>query len=106
MFAVRPSWVRVQAADGSVIFEKILDVGEKYTLPKTEEPPLLRAGNSGSVYFSVNGRTYGPAGVGPSVAKNIALSASSLKEIYAEADAAKDSDLARFLAVAEAKNGN
>ena len=106
LFAVRPSWVRVQAADGSVIFEKILDVGEKFTLPKTEEPPLLRAGNSGSVYFTVNGRNYGPAGTGPSVVKNIPLSPDALTAKYAEADVSKDSDLARFLAVAQAEGGN
>ncbi len=106
LFAVRPSWVRVQAADGTVIFEKILDVGEKFTLPKTEEPPLLRAGNSGSVYFTVNGRNYGPAGTGPSVVKNIPLSPDALTAKYAEADVSKDSDLARFLAVAQAEAGN
>jgi cytoskeletal protein RodZ len=103
LFAVRPSWVRVQSADGTVIFEKILDVGEKYVLPKTEEPPVLRAGNAGSVYFAVNGQNYGPAGTGPSVVKNVALSASNLTRSYAQADISKDKDLARFVAVAEAE---
>ncbi len=103
LFAVRPSWVRVQSADGTVIFEKILEVGEKYVLPKTEEPSVLRAGNAGSVYFAVNGQNYGPAGTGPSVVKNVALSANNLTKIYAQADISKDKDLARFVAVAEAQ---
>ncbi|MCR8723433.1 helix-turn-helix domain-containing protein [Frigidibacter sp. ROC022] len=101
MFAVRPSWVRVKAADGTVLFEKILDAGESYVLPKTEEPPLLRAGNAGSVYFAVNGENYGPAGVGPSVVNNVALSVEKLKQNYSVADLSADKDLAEFVAVAQ-----
>ncbi len=33
LLAVRPSWVRVTAADGTVLFEKILDAGERYVVP-------------------------------------------------------------------------
>lgn len=102
MFAVRPSWVRVKAADGTVLFEKILDAGEQYVLPKTEEPPTLRAGNAGSVYFAVNGQTYGPAGKGASVVKNVALSPDLLKESYSVADLSADKDLAEYVAVAQA----
>lgn len=102
MFAVRPSWVRVQSADGTVLFEKILDTGERYALPKTEESPVLRAGNAGSVYFSVNGETYGPAGSGPSVVKNVAIGPADVKANYAVADIAKDRDLAKIVAIAEA----
>ena len=102
LFAVRPSWVRVSGADGTVLFEKILDAGERYVLPKSEEPPLLRAGNAGSVYFAVNGENYGPAGSGPSVVKNVAMSPEALKGSYTVADLSKDSDLASFVAVAEA----
>jgi hypothetical protein len=102
MFAVRPSGVRVEAADGSVLFEKILYACEKYVLPRTEESPLLRAGNAGSVYFAVNGEIYGPAGKGPSVVKNVALSVDRLKAAYPVADLKADKDLAEFVAVAQA----
>jgi cytoskeletal protein RodZ len=101
MFAVRPSWVRVRAADGTVLFEKILDAGEKYALPRTEEPPTLRAGNAGSVYFTVAGQTYGPSGSGPSVVKNVSLAADDLKAAYAVADMTKDRDLAKVVASLE-----
>ncbi|MCK0143337.1 helix-turn-helix domain-containing protein [Aliiroseovarius sp. F20344] len=94
VFAVRPSWVRIQAADGSVIFEKILDAGEHYVLPKTEQAPVLRSGNAGSVYFAVNGAAYGPAGDGPSVVKNVALSQEAVLENFALADLEGDADLA------------
>ncbi|PRX38189.1 protein RodZ, contains Xre-like HTH and DUF4115 domains [Meinhardsimonia xiamenensis] len=104
MFAVRPSWVRVSAPDGTVLFEKILDAGERYVLPPTEEPPLLRAGNAGSVYFAIAGKTYGPAGKGPSVVKNVALAPEALREAYPVADLARDRDLAKYVEVAEAES--
>ncbi len=105
IFAVRPAWVRVQAADGTVLFEKILDPGERYLVPATEEAPLLRAGNSGSVYFTVNGQTYGPSAPGASVAKNVALSAVALTEKYSLADMATDPDLAQYAEVAVVPGG-
>ena len=66
---------------------------------------MLRAGNAGSVYFAVNGETYGPAGTGASVVKDVALSVEALTGAYAVADLARDADLARFTAVAEAQTG-
>ena len=102
ILAVRPSWVRVQAADGTVLFEKILDAGERWAVPQLEEPPLLRSGNSGSVYFAVNGQTYGPAAPGAQVVRNVALSPEAVTEKFALADLTRDSDLAAFVNVADA----
>ena len=64
-------------------------------------PAVLRAGNSGSVYFAVNGKTYGPAAPGASVVKNVALSPESLTQTFAEANLADDADLAALGTVAE-----
>jgi cytoskeletal protein RodZ len=86
LFAVRPAWVRVASPDGTILFEKTLDAGEQYVLPQTDEEPLLRAGNSGALFFNVQGKTYGPAGPGTSVAKNVALGVEAITEVYAEAD--------------------
>jgi hypothetical protein len=102
IFAVRPSWVRVQSADGTTLFEKILDAGERYVLPKSEQPPVLRTGNAGSVYFAVNGEAYGPAGEGASVVSNVALAPTAIHESFAVADVQADQDLANFIAVADA----
>ena len=103
LLAVRPAWVRVQSADGTVIFEKILDAGERYALPKLEEPPVMRVGESGALYFAVNGQTYGPAGARGSVTKNLVLSTEALTGKYALADMGSDADLARYTeAVADA----
>ncbi|WP_407648170.1 DUF4115 domain-containing protein [Aliiroseovarius zhejiangensis] len=98
VFAVRPSWIRIQSADGTVIFEKILDAGEHYVLPKTEQAPVMRTGNAGSVYFAVNGTAYGPSGDGPSVVKNVALSQEALTEAFAVANMENDADLATYVA--------
>ncbi len=102
LFAVRPSWVRVRGADGTVIFEKILDAGERFDVPVTEEPPTLRAGNANSLYFAVGEETYGPVGSGPSVVKGIVLDAEAVVDTYEVANPQDDSDLARFISVADA----
>ncbi len=99
LLAVRPAWVRVQSADGTVLFEKNLDAGERYVVPQLEAPAVLRAGNSGSVYFAVNGVTYGPAAPGAQVVKNVVLSPDALTNAYAIAEPAGDVDLARFVSV-------
>ena len=97
VLAVRPAWVRVNSADGTVLFEKILDAGERYPVPDLETAAVFRTGNSGSVYFVVNGKTYGPAAPGANVAKDIALGAAALVEKFAEADIATDSALAQVM---------
>ncbi len=104
LVAVRPSWVRVRGADGSIIFEKILDAGERFDVPVTEEPPTLRAGNANSLYFAVGDKTYGPAGQGPEVVKGVVLAAEQVVDGYPLADPEQDSDLKRFIAVAEASS--
>ncbi|WP_306755046.1 helix-turn-helix domain-containing protein [Paracoccus actinidiae] len=102
LLAARPAWVRVTSADGTVLLEKIMDAGERFTLPALEEPPLLRTGNSGAVYFAVNGQTYGPAAPGPQVVKNIKLSPDDVTGSFALADLNADPELAQIVSVAQA----
>jgi cytoskeletal protein RodZ len=96
VLAVRPSWVRVNAADGTVLFEKILDAGERYAVPPMETAAVFRTGNSGSIYFVVDGVTYGPVAPGAQVAKDIQLSPEALTQSFAQADLTADEDLANF----------
>ena len=98
LLAVRPAWIRVRAADGSVIFERILDAGETFTVPQTEQPPTLHAGNSGSVYFLIGGEPHGPAAPGANVVRDVALSPDALTERFAQADTSRDADLAVMVA--------
>jgi len=102
LVAARPAWVRVSAADGTILFEKTLDAGERYVVPQMELPALLRAGNSSAIYFLVNGQTFGPAALGPQVVKDVPLSAEALRLAYKPADPAADADLAKAVALAEA----
>jgi cytoskeletal protein RodZ len=107
LVAVRPAWIRVRASDGSVIFETIMNAGDTYQVPATQEPPTLRVGESGAIYFAMNGQTYGPAGPRGAVTSNLALSVDALSQTYSVASLETDSDLARVvaeLAVTETSN--
>ena len=81
LFAAAPSWVRVYTQDGTIIFEKILNRGESY-LVASDQGAILRAGNSGSVYFSIADAVYGPAGKGTSVVDNVVLSPDAVMDTY------------------------
>lgn len=98
LVAVRPAWVRVSAADGSVIYEGIMESGARWTVPALADAPLLRVGESGAIYFAVNGQHYGPAGARGTVTSNLSLQSATLAAAYALADPAEDRDLARSLA--------
>ena len=104
--AVRPAWVRVQAADGTVLFEKILDAGERYRVPVSEAPPVLRAGNSGAVYFVLDGAVHGPASTTRQVVRNVVLSPDALAGAYAPADLTRDADLSRLVELRPGAGGN
>ena len=98
LVAVRPAWVRVSSVDGSVIFEGILNGGDVYEVPNREQPPVLRAGESGAIYFEVAGQHYGPAGSQGSVTKGLSLTAEALTDTYDVADVTRDQDLERYVA--------
>lgn len=101
VLAVRPSWIRVRAADGTVLFEKVLDAGERYAVPQAEQAATLRAGNSGSVYLLVDGQPFGPTAPGAQVVDSIALTPNEVVESFATADLSGDQDLRSFVNMAE-----
>jgi hypothetical protein len=82
--AVRPAWIRIYLPDSSVLFEKILNAGERYRLPDGLQGPMLKAGNSGAVYFMIGQKTYGPVGAKGSVAREVALTQSDIEQNYGE----------------------
>ena len=83
LFAQQEAWVRVSAADGSVIFEKIMAPGEEYTLPARAEVSSLRAGNAGNLYLMVDGQLYGPVRGNNGVAKGVSLAAADIVNSFA-----------------------
>lgn len=101
MVAVRPAWVRVSAADGTVVYEGIMEPGQAYDVPATEEPPVLRVGESGSVYFQMGDKHYGPVGPRGVVTANLPLSVDTITDRFALADPQADRDLARMVAQAQ-----
>ena len=100
MVAVRPSWVRVRAADGTVIYEGTMQAGDTWEAPLTEEAPTLRTGESGAIYFAMNDKFYGPVGAAGSVTSNLPLEIAGLQETYLPVDVQTDEGLVRY---AEAK---
>ena len=94
MVAVRPSWVRVSAADGTVIYETIMEPGDTWDAPQSEEPPVLRTGESGAIYFALSGEYYGPVGDTGKVTSNVLLEVENLKATYSVADLDADEALA------------
>jgi hypothetical protein len=75
--------------------------GQNFVVPATEEPARLRVGESGAMYFAVNGVHYGPVGPAGVVTSNVELTTASLTDVYAVADLNADNDLAEIVNVAE-----
>ncbi len=97
MFAVREVWARAVAPDGTRVFQGIMQPGQEFVIPQTEVPVRLRAGNSGSLYFRVDGVIYGPAGRGTGVAKRVSMDRADLKEVYAVVETPEDPALIAYL---------
>lgn len=97
VLAVRPSWISVTAADGTVLFENILDAGERYAVPALQQAPRLKAGNSSAVYFVMGGQTYGPAATGLEVVRDVDLSTTGVAAAFGLADRSLDADLTSFV---------
>lgn len=102
MVAAYPSWVRVRAADGTVIFEGVMNKGDTFDVPATEEPSNLRTGESGAIYFAMNGSYYGPVGARGAVTSNVPLQQQALAELYEPAVLEDNSALATLVAELQA----
>ncbi|MCC1491907.1 helix-turn-helix domain-containing protein [Cognatishimia sp. F0-27] len=96
--AARPAWVRVSDEAGRVLYTGVMNAGDTFAVPQDANGPVIRVGESGSVYFAVNGQTFGPSGARGQVTNGIALSAEAISERYALADLDADRDLGRVLA--------
>ena len=98
MVAAYPSWVRVTSADGSVIFEKVMNKGDVYEIPATQEPPTLRTGESGALYFALADTCVGPVGARGSITSNLPLQREALAELYVPVDPTQEPPLNRMFA--------
>lgn len=98
MVAAYPSWVRVRSADGTVIFEKVMNKGEVWEVPATEEPPVLRTGESGALYFATAEGCFGPVGARGAVTSNLPLHREALMELFDQVDPSQEKSLNRMFA--------
>ena len=80
--AQKPAWVRIYEPNGNILFENILDTGQRYEVPQSAKTAMLRAGNSGSVYLMIDNNFYGPLGTATGVAKKVNLRAETILENY------------------------
>ena len=80
--AQKPSWVRIYEPNGNILFENILDTGQRYEVPQSAQTAMLRAGNSGSVYLMIDNNFYGPLGTATGVAKKVNLRAETILQNY------------------------
>ena len=80
--AQKPAWVRIYEPNGNILFENILDTGQRYEVPQSAQNAMLRAGNSGSVYLMIDNNFYGPLGTATGVAKKVNLRAETILENY------------------------
>ena len=98
LVAVRPVWVRITSAAGNITYERIMNAGEVYEVQEQAEPPTIRIGESGSLYFEVAGEILGPAGEAGSVTNDLPLSQKTLAARYDAADIETDGDLESHVA--------
>jgi hypothetical protein len=76
-------WVRIKDVKGITLYEQIMNAGSPVDIPSTEMAPFIdRAGNSGSLFFVIDGKLYGPAGEKSSTVKNISLSSQNIINTY------------------------
>jgi hypothetical protein len=90
IFAVKPSFLQISSNDGTIVFDKILDQGEHYTVSTSNNLMSLKAGRSGSVFFTIDNKAYGPLGTGNAIIKNVHLDIQYLLDNFKLADLKKD----------------
>ena len=82
VIAQKPAWVRIFEPNGNILFENVLDTGQRYKVPKSAKSAMLRAGNSGFVYLMIGDDFYGPLGTSTGVAKKVNLQSEMIIENY------------------------
>jgi len=107
LLATEGVWMRIKDDSGSILYEQIMNARSPFDVPSTEIAPVIdRAGNSGSLFFVVNGKLYGPAGEKSRTIKNVSLSAKNIINTYELHSPNIESSLYSFLRGLEAKNLN
>ncbi len=83
---LRESWIRITDELATTYAEGLLQAGETFEIPPTDARPLLRAGNSGWLFFYVGGVVFGPAGNGGEIISEVDLTPGSIRANYPRLD--------------------
>ena len=70
--ATQPSWIQVTAPDGTILFSKVLNVGESWPVPKMAGLKIT-TGNAGGTVISTDGQAGQPLGTSGAVLHNYPL---------------------------------
>ncbi len=73
IFAVKPSWIRINNQEKKVVVEKILKSGEILKIKKDWLNGNLRSGNARDLFFALDGVTYGPVSNSKTVIKKFPI---------------------------------
>jgi len=87
--ATDTAWIRIRDGDRAVIFEGILNSGDRFEIPQRTAEPLLRAGNAGALYLVVDSAAYGPLGPLGHVIKSMSLRPNDIASALPAADSVK-----------------
>ena len=96
--AVEETWVEVTSPSGKTLLAKLMQSGDTYHVPQTDQPPVIFSGNASGVYFAVNGQTYGPYGAHGEFGRDLPLSAEAVTGKMQVADITDNSRLAKVVA--------
>ena len=72
-------WIEVRNAEGEVLISRILEPGDRYTVPQ-EEGLVMDTGNMGALVFSIDGEALPPLGEAGDIKRNFPLDAAALQE--------------------------
>ncbi|MEL7173973.1 MAG: helix-turn-helix domain-containing protein [Pseudomonadota bacterium] len=79
------AWVRVRGGGREVLFEGILEAGDRFDLPEGADGATLRAGNAGGIFIALGPTRFGPIGRAGQVVKRVALDADTVRASFPEA---------------------
>ncbi len=96
--ATAETWIEVTSPSGSKLLAKVLQPGETYRVPQTDQAPTIFSGNAGGVYFAVNGQTFGPYGASGKFGRGLTLDQQDITTKLAAADLTNKPELARIVA--------
>lgn len=98
VMAARPAWVEIKDGGGQVIYSRIMDAGDAFEVPDTLVDAEIQIGDSGNIYFAVEGDTLGPSGTRGEVTRGLPLDADALRLAFEVVDVQIDEDLESMIA--------